>query len=84
MTKWWHDPAFDPMQDLENCKHNISLMAPALEEHRDHIRQLTSQNQQVLELVKQDRRMIKSMADEIKMLRLLLEAEKMHSRPPRE
>jgi hypothetical protein len=84
MTKWWIDPAFDPLQDLENCKHNISLMAPALEEHRDCIRQLVQQNQQSMELIKQDRRMIKSMADEIKMLRLLLEAEKMHSRQPRE
>jgi hypothetical protein len=84
MTKWWIDPAYDPMQDLNDCKHNLNLMMPALEEHRDHIRQLTSQNQQILELVKQDRRMIKNMADEIKMLMMMLEAEKMHTRQHRE
>jgi hypothetical protein len=41
---WWHDPSYDPMQDLADCKHNLQLMAPALRQHAEVIEQLMQQN----------------------------------------
>lgn len=44
MRNWWHDPSYDPMQDLHDCKHNLQLMAPALRQHAEVIEQLVQQN----------------------------------------
>lgn len=63
--KWWVDPAWDPMQDLHDCKHNQSLMIPALQEHAEVIRELTKQHTQLLALLKEDRQTIAMLTSEI-------------------
>lgn len=53
--KWWVDPTYDPMQDLHDCKYNISLMAPAVKQHAEIINELIRQNSKLTEIVEQDR-----------------------------
>lgn len=42
--KWWINPDYDPMQDLNDCKHNINLMIPALQIHANEIKKLKQEN----------------------------------------
>ena len=73
--KWWVDPTYDPMQDLQDCKHNQSLMIPALEEHAHVLRDVLKQQQALRTLLKNDRKIIQKLTQEVNLLRLLLEAQ---------
>ena len=70
---WWIDPSYDPMQDLENCKHNIELMAPAVRQHADIITDLILQNSKLTNVVQQDRLEIALLSKEVLTLRNRLE-----------
>lgn len=75
MSNWWHSENYDPMADLEACKHNMGLMMPALEEHAQVIRKILKQQEQMLLQHKRNLKHMENMAYEIKMLRLLLESQ---------
>jgi hypothetical protein len=73
--KWWVDPAWDPMQDLTDCKQNISLMVPALEEHAQVLRNVVKQQQALRTLLKNERQIVSKLTQEVSLLRLMLEAQ---------
>lgn len=72
MRNWWHDPSYDPMQDLHDCKHNIKLMAPALKQHAEIIEELIRQNNALTRTMQQDRLEIALLSKEIVNLRKLV------------
>jgi ABC-type transporter Mla subunit MlaD len=54
---WWIDPTYDPMQDLYDCKREITNLISALNQlisahnqNTEMIAQLTQQNRQLLEM----------------------------------
>jgi peptidoglycan hydrolase CwlO-like protein len=70
--KWWIDPAYDPMQELQDCKREIVHLGSALNQlivaHNNNttmIDQLTRQNRQLLELYKGAQREINTLQREI-------------------
>ena len=67
--KWWVDPTYDPMQDLHDCKHNISLLAPAMKQHAEVINELIRQNSKLTDIVHQDRLEIALLSKELLNLR---------------
>ena len=72
MRNWWHDPSYDPMQDLHDCKHNLHLMIPALRQHAEIIEQLIQQNNALTRTVDQDRLEIALLSKEVVNLRRLV------------
>lgn len=67
--KWWVDPTYDPMQDLHDCKNNINLMAPAMQQHAKVISELINQNNKLTDIVQQDRLEIALLSKEMLNLR---------------
>ena len=80
-AKWWIDPSYDPMQDLQDCKHNQSLMIPALEEHAQAIRQLTDKHNRMVKQLQANTQTIRQLTHELQVTRLLLECEKIAPLP---
>jgi len=72
-TPWWVDPTWDPMQDLQNCKNNIELMAPAVKQHADVISDLIFQNSKLTNVVQQDRLEIALLSKEMMSMRKRIE-----------
>jgi hypothetical protein len=70
---WWLDPSWDPMQDLENCKESIGMMAPAVRQHSDVISELIKQNNALTDIVHQDRLEIAMLTHEVLRLRQRVE-----------
>ena len=70
---WFVDPSWDPMQDLENCKEALSLMAPAVKNHSEVIGELINQNNNLADIVQQDRLEIALLTAEVMRLRKEIE-----------
>lgn len=58
MTKWWVDPNFDPLEDLQTVmryaevsRQNTKSLVQALNDQHEQIVVLTRQNQQLLAMI---------------------------------
>ena len=58
MTKWFVDPSYDPMQDLQDCKEyceimkvNAHHMTLAINDQQNMIAQLNEQNKRLLRMI---------------------------------
>jgi mevalonate kinase len=58
MTKWYVDPTYDPLQDLQDCKTDITMLkgnilqvAAAYNDQSDTIKQLMEQNQKLVKMM---------------------------------
>lgn len=47
------DPEFDPLRDLEMCKHNTMELAKGLAQASQFIRELSHQHQQLHKMIKE-------------------------------
>jgi hypothetical protein len=74
--KWYVDPSWDPMQDLADCKHNISVMVPALEEHATVIKSMLGEQRVQTLLIKRQMAELDMLKQEIHSLRHLLETQR--------